>query len=278
MQDRIPNSPEFRRLVQADEHADLTTIAIEIARDAYPKIDQTAIQAMLDRWAARVRDRCPDGAGVRQILAQINRVLFEEERFQGNTADYEDPRNSYINQVIDRRLGIPISLSVIYLAIADRIGLAMAGVNLPYHFIIRTITQGTVLFVDPFHQGALLDRNACAQRVAAIAGQPVELHHNHFSPATTSTIVARILRNLKAIYWKQSRFQESLPVLRRLLALAPNNANERFELGSACLRAHRPAEALDYLESYRDSHPNDSKIPEVEALIKSARRLLANLN
>ena len=159
---RVPfaDSPEFRRLLAAGPgpRPDLVRIGLEIAADAYPGLDRERYLGQVDALAARVRDRCATLDRPRQVLGQINWVLFVEEGYEGNSDDYYDPRNSYLNEVIDRKTGIPISLAVLYWGVAERVGLMMDGVNLPAHFVLRVGSSEPAIFVDAFHSGALLDR------------------------------------------------------------------------------------------------------------------------
>lgn len=271
-------SPEFLRLLRGDGEPDLTRLALEIARDAYPSLDPADTLRRIDALAARVRDRCPDGARPRHIVGQINWVLFVEEKYQGNSEDYYDPRNSYLNQVVDRKFGIPISLSVLYMAVAERIGLEMAGVNLPAHFVVRTGRGTSTLFVDPFHGGAILDRSGCEARVAEVTGQDVALPDSAFAPSGVGEIAARMLRNLKAVYLRSQDFASALPVLRRLVALSREDPIERRDLGVACLKADRPGEALDHLPAYLEARPEADDADVVASLVRAARRKLAGWN
>jgi regulator of sirC expression with transglutaminase-like and TPR domain len=270
--------PEFRRLVRGDERADLTRIALELAQDAYPDLEMDHYLSRIDALADRVRDRCRDGARLSQILGQINWVLYTEEGFRGNVAEYDDPRNSYLNEVLDRRLGIPISLSVLYLAIAGRLGLAMAGVNLPGHFVIRTVAVGEPIFVDPFHEGQRLDRAGCARRVAEIFGQAVTVQEDQLAPCQTSTIVVRMLRNLKALYLREADYLSSLPVQRRIVAVTQGDPQERRDLGLACLHADQPGEAISHLEAYLDAQPQAKDAAAVAALLRVAWSRVAHSN
>lgn len=262
--------PEFQRLVRGDERVDLTRITFEIARDAYPALDPAIYLNRIDELADRVRERCRDGARLNQILGQINWVLFTEERFRGNDEDYYDPRNSYLNDVLDRKLGIPISLSILYMAVAQRIGLTLSGVNLPGHFVVRTGFGAEPMFVDPFHQGRLLDRAGCARRVEEVTGQTVELDDDQLDPCPASAIVARMLRNLKAVHLRDADFASSLPVMRRLVALTNGHPLERRDLGVACLHAERPGEAIAHLEAYLDAYPHAEDIRTVSTFLRAA--------
>lgn len=278
MVDTFADSPEFQRLLAGDEDADLTRIALEVARDVYPNLDTHSYLARIDLLADRVRDRCPQGARVRHILGQINWVLFLEEGFEGNTEEYYDPRNSYLNEVLDRKLGIPLSLSVLYMALADRIGLQMAGVNLPGHFVVRTGWGNATLFVDPYHQGMLLDRAGCMKRTQEVTGEPVELAEHQLAPCSTATVVTRMLRNLKAVYLREAEFESSIKVQRRLVALTGGHPLERRDLGVVCLHTQRAGEAINHLQAYLNAKPKADDVRTVAAMLRAARRDVAAWN
>jgi regulator of sirC expression with transglutaminase-like and TPR domain len=278
VQSPFADSPEFRRLLRGDARADLVRIALEIARDAYPKVDPGLYLAAIDALAARARDRCPALAKPRQVLGQINWVLFVEEGFRGNEEDYYDPRNSYLNEVIDRKTGIPISLSVLYWAVADRLGLEMAGVNLPMHFMLRVGEGAGTIFVDPFHAGALLDRGGCARRVSELSGEPVAATDAVFAPCDPGRVVARMLRNLKAIYLRDRDFAAALPVQRRLAALDPGDAEEQHDYAMLCLKLDRPADAIAPLQAYLEARPHADDAAALGSLLRAARREVAAWN
>jgi regulator of sirC expression with transglutaminase-like and TPR domain len=272
------DSPEFRRLAVGEQPVDLARVALEIAADAYPGLEIAAYLARLAELAARVRPRCPRGAGVRDVLGQINWVLFVEEELRGNKEGYYDPRNSYLNEVLDRRLGIPISLSVVYLSVAESLGLSVAGVNFPTHFMLRVEDKGRVWFVDPFHSGAVMSREMCQRRLSGILQQPVDLDDEMAAPCPAATVVTRMLRNLKTIYLKAEDVASVLPVQRRIAALNPQDADEVRDLGVVSLKAERPGEAVDALQAFLRASPSDPRIPEIAALLATARRRLAEWN
>lgn len=278
MRSPFAGSPEFERLLRRDARPDLTRIALEIARDAYPDLEPGPYLEWIEALAARVRDRAPAAAKARQVLGQINWVLFVEEGFQGNTEDYYDPKNSYLNQVIERKTGIPISLSVLYRAVAHRLGLEMEGVNLPAHFMLRVDRGGETIFVDPFHAGALLDRQGCERRVAELIGRPVVLSDLEIAPCGLDLVVTRMLRNLKAIYLRGHDFSTALPVQRRLAALNPDDPLEQRDLGMLCLQLDRPAEAIAPLQSLLDARPEPEDADAIRALLRAARREVASWN
>jgi regulator of sirC expression with transglutaminase-like and TPR domain len=271
-------SPEFQRLLRRDAGSDLVRIALEIARDAEPNLDMDHYLGKIEALSGRARDRCPPGAKPRSLLGQINWVLFVEEGFQGNSEDYYDPRNGYLNHVIDRKTGNPITLSVLYASIAAGVGLEMAGVNLPAHFMLRAGSGDSTIFVDPFHAGALLDRRGCERRIGQLVGQEVALSDIQLAPCGHDLIVARMLRNLKSIYLEQHNYSASLPVLQRLAALNPGDPHEQRDLGMLCLQLDRPTEAISPLQSYLDARPRAPDADAVRPLLRAARRNVALRN
>jgi len=278
VRDVFEKSPEFRRLLSGDQTADLLRIALEIAQDEQPRLDASRYDRLIDRFAERVRDRCPNGARTRHILGQINWVLFVEEGFRGNTEDYRDPRNSALNQVIDRKLGIPISLSIVYRAVAWRIGLELDGVNLPAHFMLRTGRDDETIFIDAFHQGKLLDREGCMRTVESVIGQPIPWREELFAPCTTSAVVTRMLLNLKSIHLQQGDFPEAVAVLQRLVALHPSDADHQRDLGMAAIATDRPGLAIEPFQNYLAIRPRADDSPTVLDLLRQARRDLSSRN
>lgn len=277
---RLPfaDSPEFRKLLARDSQPDLIRVALEIARDAYPELEIESYLLRVDDLASRVRERCPNSAKIRHVLGQINWVLFVEEGFQGNRDDYYDPRNSYLNEVLDRKTGIPISLSILYWTLAKRLGVAMEGVNLPAHFMLRVGQADSTIFIDPFHSGELLDRQGCERRVAGMLGEPAQLTDDQFAPCSLELVVLRMLRNLKAIYLRNQDFPTVLPVQRRLAALGRDEPRELRDLGMLCLQLDRPAEAIAPLQSYLEAQPDSEDADPIHTLLRAARREVSTWN
>jgi regulator of sirC expression with transglutaminase-like and TPR domain len=275
---RFAHSPEFQRLLAGEGSVHLARVALEIARDAYPELEIESYMSRIQELAERVRPRCPREARVRDILGQINWVLFVEEEMRGNSEDYYDPRNSYLNEVLDRRLGIPISLSVLYQAVADRLGLTMAGVNLPAHFMLRVDDGERTWFVDAFHEGTVLSHEACQRKLCELLQQPVVLTEAMTAACSIAVLVTRMLRNLKTIYLNAEDLPSALPVQRRLTALNPHEPEEVHDLGVLCLNADRPGEAIDPLQTYLATSTESAKSQEIQALLDAARRRVARTN
>jgi regulator of sirC expression with transglutaminase-like and TPR domain len=272
------HSPEFQRLVMGRNPVHLARIALEIAGDAYPDLDIESYLRRIEELAERVRSRCSPAAKVRDVLGQINWVLFVEEELRGNPEDYYDPRNSYLNEVLDRRLGIPISLSVVYASVAEQVGLSLAGVNLPAHFMLRVEEGEQTWFVDPFHSGAVLSHAMCEQRLSEILQKPISLTDSQTAACSIEVVVTRMLRNLKAIYLRLGDLPAALPVQRRLAALNRLDPDELRDLGVLCIRADHPGEAIDPLQAYLVTDPPPAEAEEIRALLEVARHRVAESN
>jgi regulator of sirC expression with transglutaminase-like and TPR domain len=275
---RFADSPEFERLLEGEGDICLARIALEIARDAYPELNVEDYLNRIADLAARVRDRCRPEAKLHHVISQINWVLFVEEEIRGNQSDYYDPRNSYLNEVLDRRLGIPISLSVLYREIAQQLGLTMEGVNLPLHFMLRIEDRGRTWFVDPFHAGAMYDRKSCERLLSKLAKNPITLAEPNTAPCSILIVVSRMLRNLKSIYWDAQDVAAVLPIQRRVAALNPDEADEQRDLGLLCSQLGRLGEAIDPLQAYLDRAPDARDAAEIGALVKALRHQIARWN
>jgi regulator of sirC expression with transglutaminase-like and TPR domain len=278
VRDPFARDEEFRRLIRGEKDVDLVRVNLEVARDAYPDLDEAQILCRIDAIADRVRERCSPDGGTRYMIGQINWVLFVEEGFRGNVDNYYDPRNSYLNEVLDRKLGLPITLSILYARVADRAGLALGCVNLPMHFALKVLGREEPLIVDPFHEGRVLDRPGCERFLSDLTGRAVQLGSEDLDSCDPSATVARMLRNLKAVYLERQDFGSALPVVRRLAALRRDDLQEQRDWGMICLQADRPGEALDPLGRYVEAMPQAPDVEAVRSLLKSARREIACRN
>jgi regulator of sirC expression with transglutaminase-like and TPR domain len=274
------DSPEFRRLLdgEAGPEPDLFRIGLEVAGDVYQGLDPGPYLARVDDLADRARDRCASPGRPRDVLGQLSWVLFFEEGFHGNTEDYYDPRNSYLNDVLDRKTGIPITLSILYWRAAERLGLAVGGLDLPAHFMLRVGEGDGPLIVDPFHGGALLDRDGCARQLRRVTGRDVALTDAHLAPCGRRRVASRLLRNLKAVHLQADDLAAALPVQRRLAALHPDEPQEQRDLGILCLQVDRPAEAVAPLQAYVDALPKSADAERFRGLLRAARREAARRN
>ncbi|MEX2560199.1 MAG: transglutaminase-like domain-containing protein [Pirellulales bacterium] len=271
---------EFHKLLARRDDVDLVRLMLEYAADAYPGLDPAACLAELDRLGRLADERLSSrstGQTLRERLAVISELLYADEGFRGNTDAYYDPRNSYLNEVLDRRLGIPISLGIVYLAVAARAGLAIHGVAAPGHFVLGCFERGETLYVDPFSLGTVLDRETCRSRIEQLLGEPGVLSDEHFRPATALQIGTRILRNLKAAHVMHSNWAAALKVQQRLALLLPGVADEGRDLGLMYLRTGEAVHALKLLEQYL-AHCSAEQAQALKPYLRSARRMVAELN
>lgn len=265
----------FATLVADDESLPLTEAAVSLAQDAYPDLDLEAVLAELDELALRVKRRLPEAADLPEKISALNRFFFRELGFAGNLNDYYDPDNSHLNVVLKRRRGIPISLAVLYLELAEQIGVPVNGVSFPGHFLLRiTLPEGDVM-LDPTTGQSLSE----AQMVDML--EPYISHTEQsvgnalrmlLQPATPREIVARMLRNLKAVYLQTERWQRLLAIQQRLVVLLPENIEEIRDRGFAYARLDYLRPALEDLERYLDDRPDAEDATTVETQLNELRQ------
>jgi regulator of sirC expression with transglutaminase-like and TPR domain len=225
-----------------DDEIDLAEASLLYAREEYPRLVLRNYLARLDELAAAVTRRLPEGAGPRRTLDALNDYLFQVEGFRGNEESYYDPRNSYLNEVLDRRLGIPITLSVVYLEVGRRLGLPLDGVGFPGHFLIRYAADGEAIFLDPYHGGAILNPDVFAESA---------LQHSYYLAAVTKRqILTRMLTNLKAVYLKDEDFDRASRIVELLLLVNPGALEEIRDRGLIRFRLGQRLAALIDLETY----------------------------
>ena len=258
-------------MLAGDGPVHLARIALEIARDAYPDLDIEPYLARIRELADRVRLRCPRGRGYARSSGRSTGSSTSRRSSAATCEDYYDPRNSYLNEVLDRRLGIPISLSVLYQAVAEPLGLAVAGVNLPGHFMLRVNDGEQTWFVNAYDAGNAMSREACQRKLSEMLQQPVALTDAMVAACPVAVIVTRMLRNVKAIYLNANDVPSALPIQRRLTALNPLDPKEVQDMGILCLNADRPGEAIDPLRKYLAGAADADEAEEIRALLEVAR-------
>ena len=296
------------QLVRAFTHAalspdpDLAIAALMIARVEYPRLDAGPYLDRLDAIGREARMRVdaatemPGDAPPRadpddyaRVMA-LNEYLFGELRFVGNSVTYEDPRNSFLNEVLDRRTGIPITLALLYMEVARRAGVHVEGVNFPGHFLLRCparrgLPQTDDLIIDAFHGGALLSEDACRERLRRHAGEEAGIDSPLLVHATKPQILARMLLNLKRLYVQMHSFPQALDVTELLRAVDPSAINELRDRGLLAYHLKDFSSALRDLQAYLQltgSTPLDEDDREEHAQIwehvKTLRRRVASLN
>jgi regulator of sirC expression with transglutaminase-like and TPR domain len=256
---------------------DLAEVAFHLARDEYPDLDVPSYLAGLDALAERLRPRLT-GSLTRDAV-ELTHFLFEEVGFAGNADDYYNPRNSYLNDVLDRRLGLPITLSVLAAAVGGRAGLSVTGVGLPGHFIAKVIgDDGAEVLFDPFHGGQFLDPAGCEALVSAVTGRPFTFTAEAIAATPPGLVVARMLTNLKAVYLKDGDFARAVRVMERLVQLDPADPLQRRDLGVSLIHAGKPGRAIDHLGFYLEKLSGADDADAVRDFLRDARTAVARWN
>ena len=266
----------FAALLQRDP-VPLDEAALAIAEEEYPLLDPDEVLVRLDGLAERVRRRAPAGRSASALQA-LRGVLSEEEGLRGNESDYSDPRNSFLNDVLERRLGIPISLCVIYMEVARRIGLTLQGVGFPGHFLAKYVApSGAEVFIDAFNGGEMLSADECVARYRARTGGR-DLDRRHLAAVPTRQILARMLHNLKRTCLERKDDVRAYWVLDRILMLAPGQLEAMRDRGLVCARLGVAAAAERDLEVYLSRAPSAADAAEVRRALAAlrARRPLVN--
>lgn len=265
-------------LAREDGAVDLAEAALLIARQEYPALDVPRYLMRLDEMGAELRERLLEEPRPERAVMALNRYLFQEQGFHGNTEEYYDPRNSYLNDVLDRRTGIPITLSTVYMEVAARAGLEVEGVGLPGHFIVRVQTPMRGFLIDPFHCGALLSERECQDRLDRIFGGRVKMEARHLARCGRKAMLERMLQNLKAIYVKQGDLTRALRAVELLLTVEPDNANEIRDRGTIYAALDCYALAARDLETYLARNPRAPQAEELKARVAVLQHKAALVN
>ena len=273
----------------------LAHAALLIARIEYPHLDPEPYLEKLDamgegaRQAMERRASCSDDRSPASCVRALNEYLFDVQGFEGNRQRYEDPRNSCLNEVLERRTGIPITLSVVYMEVAQRAGLRIEGVNFPGHFLVRckgaAERAGAGLIIDPFHRGAVLTEHDCRVLLQRHVGPEVAFSRSLLSSATRAQVIARMLLNLKRLYVHMRSFPQARDVTDLILAITPSALTELRDRGLLAYHLNDVTSALRDLQTYlklaRMSQMDDDAKDEHEQIwehVKALRRRVAALN
>lgn len=257
----------FTRIAALDDaEIPLGEAALCIAAEARPDLDAAYYLRELEQIAERARPSLSEATSTSQSVERLNEALFGVERFRGNEDEYHDPRNSFLDEVLDRRTGIPITLSVVYIEVARRLGLDAVGVGFPGHFLAKVCCPEGDVLVDPF-MGSMIDRSACEVRLRQMYGDDARLDPRMLAPATHREILCRMLRNLKQIYLGAQSWDETLACCERLLLLLPDDPAELRDRGLVLrqLECFRAA-AVD-LERFLSLAPQDPTRGAIERVL-----------
>lgn len=247
----------------------LVAAALDIARDEYPDLDTGSYLRQVREFGQAFARMLGSRQEDREVLHLLNRFFFDVAGFSGNSADYYDPRNSYLNDVLDRRLGIPISLSVLYREVAAAVGVNLVGINLPGHFVLRHSQLGkSDLYIDVFHEGKWLDWEECALRAAAFDQSAMVTAA--LPSMTDAEILLRMLRNLKHIHSRHD-LMRCLRVQERIVQLAAQDPSELRDLGVLYFTMQKPMLAMKTFEQLVARHPDFSEKESVQRYLERVR-------
>jgi regulator of sirC expression with transglutaminase-like and TPR domain len=255
---------------------DLAELSLQLARDEYPDLDVDAYLSELAGMAHEARAYVRGDLEAR--VAGLCRYLFHEMGFRGNAQDYYDPRNSYLSDVLDRRTGIPITLSVVAIEIGTRAGLPVFGVGLPGHFVAKAAEGGREVLFDPFHGGRRLSPEQCEYLVTQVTGVSFQATPDSLQPVSLGMMVLRMLMNLKAVYLRQGNYRRAVRVLERLRQLSPEDPQQQRDLGVALLKGSQPGPAIEHLAAYLSASPDAADAQSVGEMLTRAKGEVAQWN
>ena len=259
-----------------DPEIDLTLGTLALARVEYPDLIADHHVEQLDELAAR-----SGTAGMEDPLRALHRLrefLFDEEGFRGNADDYYDPANSCLNQVLDRKLGIPITLSVLMMEVGRRVGLRLHGVGLPGHFVVGATVGTESVLLDPFDGGTVLTQETAADVVARAVGRRVTLTAEHFAPVTKRHVLVRMLANLKGAYVRREEWAKGLAIVDRLLVLDAESSTFIRDRGSLLVKLGDLMRGAAEWERYLNAHPQAADADKIKRELRRVRQRLAMLN
>ena len=260
-----------REVRQADERVDLARAALLVAREQYPGLSVEGHLGRLDQMAEEVKDRISGEPAELVAVQELLHDLFARKRYRGNREAYYDPRNSFLNDVMDRRKGIPLTLGIILLEVGWRLGLPLEGVNFPGHFLVRYTGLTGRLLIDPFDGGRIWFEDQAQELLDRVYGKMVRVRPRFLKAASRRDIVVRLLANLKGIYVNIQDYGRALAAVERILVIHPTAASQIRDRGTLLARLGRPGEAIEQLQWYLDYVPVAPDAGRVRALVRELK-------
>ena len=269
----------FSEIAALDESVfSLDRAALTLGLEEYPDLQIDEYLRRLDTLAARVQVISGSSRSAQNRIEALNEVLFIQEGLRGNQEDYYDPHNSYLNEVLDKRIGIPITLSVIYIEVARRIGFNLEGVGFPGHFLVKYLDKGKPILIDAFNQGRILTPRNLQELLDRIYGGSVNVQQSYLQGMDKKAIISRMLFNLKGIYYQKEEYYKALSVVERILILNPEMPSEIRDRGLLYMQTSLFAKALADLQYYltHTSSPEDSS--NIQGHIRTLRNIVCAVN
>lgn len=272
------NDPFFPFANLDNDEMQLATGALLIAQSEYPELDIEACLDQLDKMAATVRERIQGTTLPEQHIAELNRYLFEEKGFTGNIDNYYALGNNFLNIVLKKKTGIPITLGVVYIEVGRRAGLPLAGVNFPSHFLVKYRREHLDILLDVFENGRFMDDDRLRAKLQANFGENIPLERSMLAETTDKEILARILRNLTRAYTLLEQYDKALTTAARITWLLPEAAGDYRTLGYLYYKNHAYSESITAFETYLQLAGETSDTAAVEQNIQQLQKLLSRLN
>jgi regulator of sirC expression with transglutaminase-like and TPR domain len=262
-----------------DEKIDLLRGALLIAETDYPQLRAELYVRKIEELAVRAKSRLADGCDPSESIQVLNQILFDEEGLRGNNEEYYDPRNSFLNDVLDRKLGIPITLAVIYMEVARRIGFPLFGVGMPGHFLLKHYdVDGRQTLIDCFESGKILSATDCQHRLDEIYSGQLALQPNFLGAVPRRQILMRILNNLRSIYLTRRNFRKAVQIVDLILAIYPRSPEDVKQRAVLLYEIGQTGRALEDFDLYLKMSPEASDADEIRQVSLSIRRKRATLN
>ena len=270
---------DFVQMVsRPDEALELARVALLVAAESDLDVDIDGELRQLERWADELRGRITPDLNNLQKLARLRSFVFDDLGFRGDRRDYYSPSNSLLHQVMKRRRGIPLTLSIVFMELGWRIGIPFEGVAFPGHFLVRLPGEPRDLLLDPYKRGMMVHEEDCRQMLLESTGGRLS-----YDPALTASVgkrdvVARLLHNLKGAYLRAGDDAQALAAVERLLVLAPDDREEIRDRGLLLFRMEKYGPALDSLNAYLQATPESADRETIEGHVRTLRQLLSSLN
>jgi regulator of sirC expression with transglutaminase-like and TPR domain len=273
---RDTHRPLADALAESTPEIELDRTALLIAQRHCPEAEVTDYLRRIDEYANRTRIRLRQAITPEGQIAAINEVLFDQEGFCGNAEEYYDPRNSLLNHVLDRKTGIPITLSILYTSVARRLGVPIVGIGFPMHFLVKYLA-GSDLLIDPFNHGKILGPADVDELLLKVYGAPVALQESFIQPLPPRLILYRMLNNLKLVYLKNEDFAAAGTTVEQMLVVHTQMDDIR-DRGLICIQERRWSDAAEYLTRYLTELPEASDAALVRTHLSEAFERKAQLN
>ncbi|WP_339728904.1 transglutaminase-like domain-containing protein [uncultured Gimesia sp.] len=268
---------EFSKLLHHDNYIDLTIAALELARDDQPDLQFEPILIWIRSRACELSGRVALSNDDRSLVQCLADCLAKQHGLMGNTTCYHQPEGSYLNRVVESKQGLPISLSLIYMAVGKELGIDIQGVAAPIQFLVRYESHTGPLFIDPYAKGAIYNEQECIERLAELGDFPHSQLVRLLKPASHREIIVRMLMNLKRIHEEQQDYQRAWNVQCRLLALSPLSNSHKKDLAALSFETKKLGLAVELLESCLKSCPV-SEQDDIKLMLQKAHAELANWN